>query len=206
MKLAILAALLAFGAQAPAQANSSVIFGQDAFGNALVIPAPLCVAPGQALRLTADVLDFAGRRGFFPAQAFVWRYTRSNGFWEQWNAAVSPGFGPFRHGADVLNSVYVQIPFDTGPNGRIEVVGRGAMATWIQVVDPNTAYASTYCQWGPSQIYVGGPVPAPVPPAHIYPCYGTCAVGARCSDGCPPGAACSYTPGGVPFWLVLSCG
>ena len=98
-------------------------------------------------------------------------------------------------------------------------MGRGAVVARIQVVDPNSTVPPAFCQWGPPQIYVGAPAPqptpvptpeptpepSPVPPSHIYPCYGQCVVGALCSDGCPWGATCSYTPGGVPVWQILSC-
>jgi len=52
------------------------------------------------------------------------------------------------------------------------------------------------------------PQPQPVPPGYNVPhaCYGSCQIGAMCTDACPYGASCNYVYGArPPFWRVLSC-
>ena len=130
------------------------------------LPSRMCVIGGQVLRIGIGIEDRqTEERWTFPIRNSVWRMTRSSGFWEQWDARQSNGFGPFRFG-DEEESVYMWIPFDIGHWGKLEAMVPGYRADLITLVD-NYWNEPGRCEWPDEGVYVSGsrpePTPTPVP-------------------------------------------
>jgi len=203
-----------------AQAFQSKIFGFDASGRAWLLPELMCVVPGTEIRVGADVVNRAGYREGLAAEAFIWRATRSNGFFEQWGPRHGPAFGSFRRDPRWSQAIRLRVPENVGGFGQLEVATQGAQNDWMQLVGvpamgigrtPRDAW-SDRCEWGPPGVYVSepdesGPIPAPPPGGGGGPraCQDHCEAGAQCTDYCPSAATCQYVGAARPFFRVISC-
>jgi len=199
-----------------AQAQGTVVFGLNQFGQAISLPGTICMQTGQAIRVQPDVLNYYGQRMYMPANQFVWRMTRSSGYWEQWDARFSFGYGPFQMGSET-NSVYISAKTEMGNFGRIDVVAPGNPANAFTIVNVSGfGGAPQQCQWADPGIYInnGGyppypnptPTPTAAPPFSPGPCNNVCTEGAKCTDGCPMGASwCNFVSGPVRYWEVVAC-
>jgi len=201
--------LLTSAVATEAQAGRSWIFGMDSADLAVAVPARMCVYKGQTLRFLPDALDQQGNRYNLPINSFVWRYTRSNGIWNQWDSRFSRAFYPFRFN-NMQDSVLIDITFDMGARARLQMVAPGHVATQMMLVDQER---DENCTWGPRSVYVDGPSPPDVPitpPSddNILICGDVCLVGAKCGDGCPAEASCETNFDGlgkIKFHKVLAC-
>lgn len=195
---------------AEAQAGRSWIFGMDSADVAVSVPSRMCAFTGQTIRFRPDVLDALGNRLMLPMNSFIWRYTRANGLWNQWDSRFSQFFYPFRMSANG-DSVLIEVTRDMGAKALLQMVAPSHAATQLTLVDGDREDAD--CSWGPRSIYIAGRTPPDSPPIvppgdNVLVCGDTCLVGAKCGDRCPSSASCEVAldkSGKIKFHKVLAC-